>query len=90
MDDSRQRDGLDPQVRAVLLERIAREDDSLSQRTSWVVASQAFLVSAQAISLQEVSKNHMATVEVLVRFVPWAAIASLLPCTSRSWPAWSS
>jgi hypothetical protein len=78
MDDSRQRHGLDPQVRAVLLERIAREDDLLGQRTSWVVASQAFLVSAQAMSLQEVSKNHLATVEVLVRFVPWAAIASLL------------
>ena len=40
MDDSRQRHGLDPQVRAVLLERIAREDDLLVQRTSWVVASQ--------------------------------------------------
>jgi hypothetical protein len=76
MDDSRQGDWLDGDVQA-LLGRIAREDDLLGQRTSWVVATQAFLVSAQALSLQETSKNYAATVEVLIRFIPWAAIASL-------------
>jgi hypothetical protein len=78
MDESCQPDRLDTDVRVALLERIAREDDLLGQRTSWVVASQAFLVSAEAISLQETAKRYAATVEILVKFVPWTAIASLL------------
>jgi hypothetical protein len=61
--------------------RLDHENELLSQRTTWVVATQAFLFSAYALCLvgagRQVEGPHAAAIEVLLKLLPWAAIISL-------------
>ncbi len=63
-------------------ERIDCENDLLGQRTQWLVASQAFLLTAYGTCLVGSSGArrgpHVRTVELLVEVLPWTALTSLL------------
>jgi hypothetical protein len=63
-------------------ERLDYENDLLAQRTTWILASQAFLLSAYAICVvgtnTERLNPHAATLELLVALLPWTAIVSLV------------
>jgi hypothetical protein len=65
-----------------LRRRIEHEDDLINQRLSWLVASQAFLLTAFAISLNAppVAKSpaYAAVNEMLVGLLPPAGIACIL------------
>jgi disulfide bond formation protein DsbB len=68
-----------------LRRRIDHEDGLISQRLSWLVASQAFLVSGFAITLNGYSaqlparERHLH--ELLLQVIPWSAMA----CTVAVW-----
>jgi hypothetical protein len=65
----------------ILLERLDYENVLLAQRTTWIVASQAFLLSAYAGCIiganGEQGNPHVTTLELLVRILPWTALISL-------------
>lgn len=61
-----------------ICERLDYENSLLVQRTSWIVASQAFLVSAFALCVIGTSNPHHATtLELMVKLLPWTSIVSL-------------
>lgn len=65
-----------------LRRRIEHEDDLVNQRLSWLVASQAFLLTAFAISLNAPqaprSAAYAAASRMLVMLLPVAGIACIL------------
>ena len=65
-----------------LRRQIEHEDDLINQRLSWLVASQAFLLTAFAISLNAPqiprSAGYAASSQMLVRLLPVAGIACIL------------
>jgi len=68
-----------------LRRRIEHEDGLISQRLSWLVGSQAFLVSGFAITLNGYSaqlparERHLH--ELLLQVIPWSGIA----CCAAVW-----
>lgn len=62
-------------------ERLDRENELLSHRLSWVVASQAFLLSAYGNCLVggsgEASNPNARRLELLLTVLPWTGILSL-------------
>jgi hypothetical protein len=70
------------QLPEIIVGRIDRENDLLGHRTTWVVASQAFLFSAYAVSLagthggaRTIYAHRLTTLVVLL---PWTAIVTLV------------
>jgi len=65
-----------------LRRRIDHEDGLISQRLSWLVASQAFLVSGFAITLNGYSAQLAARErhlhELLLQLIPWSGIACII------------
>ena len=63
-------------------ERLDREDELLSHRLSWVVASQAFLLGAYGNCLVggsgEASNPNARRLEFLLTVLPWTGILSLV------------
>ena len=63
-------------------ERLDRENELLSHRISWVVASQAFLLSAYGNCLVggsgEAHNPNARRLELLLAVLPWTGILSLL------------
>jgi hypothetical protein len=72
----------DREATSRLLSRLDYENTLLVQRTTWIVASQAFLISAYVGCLigtgSEQSNPHKATLELLVMLLPWTGVLSLL------------
>jgi hypothetical protein len=66
----------------LLRSRLDRETDLLTQRTGWVVGSQAFLFSAYAIALNGRFAGATPTPDrrahLLVEVIPWISIVSLV------------
>jgi hypothetical protein len=64
-----------------LRRRIEHEDNLVNQRLSWLVASQAFMLTAFAISLNapptSLTPAYAAASHVLVALLPYAAIACI-------------
>lgn len=62
--------------------RLDYENSLLNQRTTWVVASQAFLLTAFGICVVGTRSSnlgsHSSPLETLVALLPWAAIFSLI------------
>jgi hypothetical protein len=69
------------QLVSLLRGRIDRENDLLSQRTTWVVTSQAFLFSAYAICLSGGAHTPVGpmrrSIDLLATLVPWTGIISI-------------
>ena len=65
-----------------LRRRIEHEDNLVSQRLSWLVASQAFLLTAFAISLNAAPDlkppSYAAANHALVAYLPYAGVACIL------------
>jgi hypothetical protein len=65
-----------------LRRRIEHEDNLINQRLSWLVASQAFLLTALAISLNATPESkppsYVAANRMLVALLPKAGIACIL------------
>jgi hypothetical protein len=65
-----------------ICERIDRENDLIAQRTTWMMASQTFLLSAYGVCVvgtnNEELNPHAGSLELLIAILPWAAVASLL------------
>jgi hypothetical protein len=63
-------------------EQLDRENEHLTSRTTWILASQAFLITAYAMCVTgsaNIATNPRArTLELLVQILPWTAIAALL------------
>ena len=73
--------GTEPSAADAAGDHIERENDLLGSRTTWVVTSQAFLFSAYAVSVTgagvEQTNPHAASVELLIKLLPWTAMLSL-------------
>jgi hypothetical protein len=65
-----------------ICERMDYENSLLVQRTSWIVASQAFLVSAFALCVIGTNGSgtnpHTDTLELMIKLLPWTSIVSLI------------
>ena len=63
-------------------QRIVHEDDLMNQRLSALLASQAFLVTAYAITLNApkefVKPGYQHTHELLLWYIPWVAIGCVV------------
>ncbi len=77
-DDDGQEDGRLWWIRT----RVDREDELLAHRTSWIVASQAFLLTAYSMCVvgagAEGSNPHKKALESLLQILPWTAVTALI------------
>jgi hypothetical protein len=72
---------MNPQLQSIR-QRIEHEDNLISQRLSWLVASQSFLITAFAITLNAPEKFHSeryaAVHHRLLQLLPVVSIASIV------------